>query len=97
MIHLAIRKDTSLGLKDQIKRQIRAAIVSGSLVAGERIPSSHDLAIMLHVNRNTVAQAYRELVLEGYMQSTVGSGSLTPDYWTSIRTCRNDEGSTYSE
>ena len=80
MIHLAVRKDTSLGLKDQIKRQIRAAITSGSLAAGERIPSSHDLAIMLHVNRNTVAQAYRELVLEGYMQSTVGSGTVVAEH-----------------
>jgi DNA-binding transcriptional regulator YhcF (GntR family) len=76
MLRLAVRKDTSLGLKDQIKRQIRAAIASGSLARGERIPSSHDLATMLHVNRNTVAQAYRELALEGYMESTVGSGTV---------------------
>lgn len=76
MFHLAIRRDSPLGLKDQIKRQIRAAIASGSLSKGERIPSSHDLSIMLHVNRNTVAQAYRELVAEGYMESTVGSGTV---------------------
>ena len=76
MLQLAVRRGTSIGLKDQIKRQLRAAIASGSLAKGERIPSSHDLAIMLHVNRNTVAQAYRELVLEGYMESTVGSGTV---------------------
>lgn len=76
MLQITVRKDSVLGLKDQIKRQLRAAITSGSLVRGERIPSSHDLAVMLHVNRNTVAQAYRELVLEGYMESMVGSGTV---------------------
>ena len=76
MIHLAVRKDASLGLKDQSKRQIRAATASRSLVRDERIPSSSDIAAMLRINRNTVALAYRDPTQEEGPETITASGTV---------------------
>jgi GntR family transcriptional regulator len=72
---LVLKKDYPLGIKDQIKRQIRAKIGSGKLESGKALPSARDMAALLNVNRNTVAAAYRELVAEGLLETVVGSGT----------------------
>jgi hypothetical protein len=55
---------------------IRAAIRSGRLVPGTRLPSSRALAADLGVARNTVARAYTELIAEGWLTSQHGSSTL---------------------
>jgi GntR family transcriptional regulator / MocR family aminotransferase len=55
---------------------IRAAIRSGRLVPGTRLPSSRALAADLGVARNTVARAYADLVGEGWLTSQQGSSTL---------------------
>lgn len=49
----------------QIVEQIAYMIEFGQLRDGDRLPSSRMLAANLHVNRNTVARAYRELSTRG--------------------------------
>ena len=68
-----------LGIKDQIKRQIRLRIQSGELEAGQALPSARDLAAFLNVNRNTVSHAYKELATEGFLNVVVGSGSYVKE------------------
>ncbi|MEP6573174.1 MAG: PLP-dependent aminotransferase family protein [Gemmatimonadota bacterium] len=62
-------------LHQQVYHGIREAILSGKLAAGIRIPSSRRLAEYLAVSRSTVLVAFEQLVAEGYIQGTVGSGS----------------------
>lgn len=45
----------------QIIRHIKTAIVTGTLQAGDEIPSRRELAESLRVNPNTVQRAYREM------------------------------------
>ena len=68
-----------LGIKDQIKRQIRLLIQSGELEAGQALPSARDLAAFLNVNRNTVSHAYKDLATEGFLNVVVGSGSYVKE------------------
>ena len=72
---LRLNQSSTLGVKDQIKRQIRGLIESGSLNPEEPLPSSRDLALILGVNRNTTWAAYRELRDEGWLSTSVGSGT----------------------
>ena len=50
-------------LADQVADAIEARIVSGRLRAGDRLPTTRDLAAALRVNRGTVQAAYRALSL----------------------------------
>jgi GntR family transcriptional regulator/MocR family aminotransferase len=49
-------------------------IQRGELRAGERMPSSRELAATLHVSRNTIIGAYDVLISEGYLESKLRSG-----------------------
>ncbi len=54
---------------------MRAAVRSGRLRAGTRLPSSRALAADLGLARNTVADAFGQLVAEGWLEARTGSGT----------------------
>src|SRR5262245_57181091 len=68
--------DAPEGLTRQLYAQLRTAIVSGRLRAGERLPSTRDFAHQLQVARLTVATAYDWLRAEGYVYGRVGAGTF---------------------
>jgi GntR family transcriptional regulator len=53
----------------QIEEQIRAAIQRGDLTPGATLPTVRQLADDLNVAPNTVARAYADLQLEGWLVS----------------------------
>lgn len=59
----------------QIEEQIRAAILSGRLQPGEKLPSTRQLAKDLGVSRNTIKNAFHQLAAEGYVSAAVGTGT----------------------
>lgn len=63
-----------------IESALREAVRSGRLQPGSRLPSSRTLAVDLGVARNTVTEAYGQLVAEGWLTSAQGSGT-----WVSAR------------
>ncbi|MFI0356417.1 PLP-dependent aminotransferase family protein [Actinomadura sp. 9N407] len=54
---------------------LREAVRSGRLAPGTRLPPYRSLAVDLGVARNTVADAYAELVAEGWLTARQGSGT----------------------
>ncbi|HET9111616.1 MAG TPA: PLP-dependent aminotransferase family protein [Ktedonobacterales bacterium] len=68
--------DAAEGLTRQIYAQLRQAILSGRLRAGDRLPPSRALAQELDVARLTVATAYDWLRAEGYVSGRVGAGTF---------------------
>jgi GntR family transcriptional regulator len=60
----------------QIIEQVRYGVARGELVTGERLPTVRQLAVDLSINPNTVARAYRELELEGVLDTQQGSGTF---------------------
>jgi GntR family transcriptional regulator/MocR family aminotransferase len=55
---------------------IRAAIVSGRLRGGSRLPSTRALATEAGISRVTVAVAFDQLRAEGYVEARTGSGTF---------------------
>jgi DNA-binding transcriptional regulator YhcF (GntR family) len=51
----------------QIVTAMRGVLVSGQLEPGRRLPTVRELAIDLGVHHNTVAEAYRTLAAEGWL------------------------------
>lgn len=58
----------------QLVDQVRTAIASGALRAGDALPSIRPLAEELRVNRNTVAKAYAELERQNVIETLAGKG-----------------------
>lgn len=58
---------------------LRDAVRSGRLPPGTRLPSSRSLAADLGIARNTVADAYADLVAEGWLTARQGSGTRVAD------------------
>ena len=52
----------------QIVDAIRTVLVAGGVEAGEKLPTVRTLAAEFGVHHNTVAQAYRALAEEGFLQ-----------------------------
>jgi GntR family transcriptional regulator len=52
---------------EQIAAAVRATLVAGDLHPGDRLPTVRELAIDLGVHHNTVAEAYRVLAAEGWV------------------------------
>lgn len=69
-----IDPDNGLAIYDQIMRQVKFAVASGALQAGQRVPSLQELSAQLALNPNTVARAYRELQAEGVLEMVRGVG-----------------------
>ncbi|NJP80635.1 aminotransferase class I/II-fold pyridoxal phosphate-dependent enzyme, partial [Streptomyces sp. AA8] len=63
------------GVRASLIRALREAVRSGRLAPGSRLPSSRTLAADLGLARNTVADAYGELVAEGWLTARQGSGT----------------------
>jgi DNA-binding transcriptional MocR family regulator len=73
-LHLTL--DRSAGrLAAQIAAGFRAAVRSGRLTAGTRLPSSRDLARDLDVSRGVVVTAYEQLTAEGFLIARRGDGT----------------------
>ena len=54
-------------------------MASGSLVAGNQLPTVRQLAVDLEINPNTVMRAYRELELGGMLETHQGTGTFISD------------------
>lgn len=77
-LHLELRDvltPGARGAKDAVIVALRDAARSGRLPPGTMLPASRTLAADLGLARNTVADAYAELVAEGWFASRQGAGT----------------------
>jgi len=72
---LRLDRDSDQPLRAQLEAGLRDAIRDGRLHAGERLPSSRELARELGVSRGLVQECYGQLLSEGYLDSRVGSAT----------------------
>jgi len=69
---------TGVPVYRQLIDQVRAGISSGSLTAGDQLPTVRQLAVDLAINPNTVMRA-RELDLGGLLETHQGTGTFISD------------------
>src|SRR5215469_3214292 len=58
-----------------LEDSLRAGVQTGRLAGGMRLPASRTLAADLGIARNTVVDAYGQLVAEGWLTARQGSGT----------------------
>lgn len=78
MLTVQLQLDAKSGVPfyRQIIDQVKAAIATGSIGPGDRLPTVRQLAVDLSVNPNTVSRAYTELELTGLVETQMGSGTF---------------------
>jgi len=88
-LHLDLDLDLhqSAGRRAAIVGALQRAIRDGRLPPGARLPSTRALAADLGVARGTVADAYEQLVIEGWLAARHGSGTAVA--WTPPRPGRS--------
>jgi GntR family transcriptional regulator len=73
-MRLWLSKNSEVPLRDQLITQLMLGIVSDDLKAGQKLPSTRELARRFHIHSNTVSSAYRELARRGWVEFRKGSG-----------------------
>ena len=73
-LEIVVSNKASQPLYEQIASQIKAAIISRELKAGDAIPSVRSLAKSLHISILTVQKAYATLQEDGFIETTAGKG-----------------------
>jgi GntR family transcriptional regulator len=75
---MIFRPNPSLGVPIylQLMEQVKHAVETGAVRAGEQLPGIRPLAEELVINPNTVAKAYRELEHEGVIELRHGAGAF---------------------
>ncbi len=73
--NIPLNPDRDVALYQQLYDGLREAILTGHLRAKTRLPSTRTLAKELNISRNTVMNAFEQLLMEGYLEGKVGSGT----------------------
>jgi len=63
----------------QIIEQVKFAMARGDLEPGTQLPTVRQLAVDLSINPNTVIRAYRQMEIEGLLETHQGSGTFVGD------------------
>ena len=78
---MEIRIDSKSGVPfyRQIIEQVKYAIAREELRTGDQLPTMRQLAVDLSINPNTVIRAYKEMEIEGLLETHQGSGTFVTD------------------
>ena len=73
---LILSNASGVPIYEQIKQQVKAAVLSGELKEGEALPSMRLLAKELRISVITTKRAYEELERDGFIETVAGKGSF---------------------
>lgn len=78
-MNIIISNASDKPIYEQIVMQLKNAIISGELAAGEALPSLRFLAKELRISIISTKRAYEELERDGYIESVQGKGSFVTE------------------
>jgi DNA-binding transcriptional regulator YhcF (GntR family) len=73
-MQLWFARESEVSIREQLVTQIVLGILSGDLAAGQRLPSTRELARRFHLHPNTVSAGYRQLDRDRWVEFRHGSG-----------------------
>ena len=80
---IRIEASSGIPITRQIIDQIRTHCASGTLAAGDRLPSVRELARQLTINQNTfILRVYERLTAEGLLELRHGEGTFVTEFAT---------------
>lgn len=76
MLNLHLDETSGVAVYVQLQQQVRAAMTTGVLRPGDRLPSAREVVVALGINPNTVLKAYSELRRAGLIVVRQGQGAF---------------------
>ena len=76
---LTLERSSRVPMYKQLETGLRKLILSGTLQARQKLPSTRELADEIGISRITIKAVYEQLVAEGYVQAKSGSGTFVAD------------------
>ncbi len=67
-------RGSEVSIREQLVTQVVLGILSDDLAAGQRLPSTRDLARRFHLHPNTISAGYRQLQRDRWVEFRRGSG-----------------------
>lgn len=77
---IQLDKEDATPLYQQLYQAMQQAITAGQLTADLRLPSIRDLSALLNVSRNTITNAFDQLIAEGYLETKLGAGTFVASH-----------------
>ncbi len=75
-LNQSTKRNRKTPIYKQVYEAIRTAILDGQLKAGTKLPSTRFISKDLKISRNTVMNAFDQLIAEGYLITRSGSGTF---------------------
>jgi len=75
-IEFKLNPNLGIPVYTQIMQQVRRAMRLGFLLLGDQLPTVKEVVGQIPVNPNTVLKAYRELEMEGLVETRQGQGTF---------------------
>ncbi|HEV2213337.1 MAG TPA: winged helix-turn-helix domain-containing protein, partial [Gammaproteobacteria bacterium] len=66
-------------LRQALRDQLKAAIETGRLAPGARLPSTREMAAAFSVSRNTMVVVFNHLTNDGYLHMQRGAGTFVSE------------------
>jgi GntR family transcriptional regulator len=79
-VKISIDRKSGVPFYRQIIERVKYGIARGLLDPGDQLPTVRQLAADLSVNPNTVIRAYREMEIEGVLDTQQGSGTFVGNH-----------------
>lgn len=76
---LQLDRASAVPMFRQLYTAIKQAILNGLVEPGMQLPPTRDFCRLLDISRQTVLNAYAQLMAEGYLQGAVGKGTFVSD------------------
>ncbi|MGH9589991.1 MAG: GntR family transcriptional regulator [Terracidiphilus sp.] len=73
-MRLWLNRTSEVSLREQLSTQVILGILCGEIRAGERLPSTRELARRFAIHANTASATYRRLESDGWVEFRHGSG-----------------------
>ncbi|RJG11316.1 MocR-like pyridoxine biosynthesis transcription factor PdxR [Massilia cavernae] len=82
---LPLDRGAPLPMFRQLYSQVKEAILRGTLGPGMQLPPTRELCRLLGVSRQTVLNAWDQLMAEGYLSGSVGRGTFISAHLPAVR------------
>jgi GntR family transcriptional regulator len=80
MVDFTLDPKSGVPFYRQIIERVKYGIARGLLSPGDQLPTVRQLATDLSINPNTVLRAYREMEIEGVLDTQQGSGTFVANH-----------------
>lgn len=77
---LCLDRTVATPLFRQLYAEIKQAILTGAINPGMQLPPTRDFCNMLGISRQTVLNAYAQLMAEGYLTGAIGRGTFISEH-----------------